>query len=304
MAGRTVTGGYRYGFNAMEREDDLYAPGSAYDFGARMYDGRLGRWWSVDKATTKYPSVSPYVFTICNPILFVDYDGNDFGVYVNHETKTIIIRAVYIAIDKDVSDATSAAKHWTDTNGRFEYQFEDENGDQVVYNIQIELEVVPASSIMLLEDKINDYSQSNVRDLAVANDEESLLNTYMVSDEGMQIKDHGKAEPNDRKGGVSDITVKKGRQRQRKTGSHEMGHTLGLGHWSLGLMKDGEHRTDAETRISTGMISAILQIVGIGTGSSSSRDVEVEPLKSPVNHKREDHGDAPANFESGKVIGN
>jgi RHS repeat-associated protein len=75
MEGRTVTNNYRYGFNAMEREDDLYAPGSAYDFGARMYDGRLGRWWSVDIMQKLHAGWTTYKFGLDNPILFVDPNG-------------------------------------------------------------------------------------------------------------------------------------------------------------------------------------------------------------------------------------
>jgi RHS repeat-associated protein len=75
MAGRTVTEGYRYGFNAMEREDDLYAPGSAYDFGARMYDGRLGRWWSVDPFYGEYSAFSTYAFAMNSVLQYIDPTG-------------------------------------------------------------------------------------------------------------------------------------------------------------------------------------------------------------------------------------
>src|SRR5258705_175566 len=31
-----------------------------------------------------------------NPVIFVDYDGNDYGVSVNHDSKTILIQAHFI----------------------------------------------------------------------------------------------------------------------------------------------------------------------------------------------------------------
>src|SRR5690606_24073676 len=65
----------------------------AYDFGARMYDARLGRWLSVDPLAAKYPNLSPYNFVGNSPILYVDYDGRDYGVYINHKTQTIVIKA-------------------------------------------------------------------------------------------------------------------------------------------------------------------------------------------------------------------
>lgn len=47
----------------------------AYDFGARMYDARLGRWLSLDPLQAKYPNLSPYNFVANSPIMFVDPDG-------------------------------------------------------------------------------------------------------------------------------------------------------------------------------------------------------------------------------------
>ncbi len=39
-------GKYRYGFNGKEKDKDI-APDN-YEFGARIYDARLGRWMAVD----------------------------------------------------------------------------------------------------------------------------------------------------------------------------------------------------------------------------------------------------------------
>ncbi len=47
----------------------------AYDFGARMYDARLGRFLSVDPKTSSMPAWSPYSHCFNNPIRFVDKDG-------------------------------------------------------------------------------------------------------------------------------------------------------------------------------------------------------------------------------------
>lgn len=47
----------------------------AYDFGARMYDARLGRFLSIDPKTSSMPAWSPYSHCFNNPIMFVDEDG-------------------------------------------------------------------------------------------------------------------------------------------------------------------------------------------------------------------------------------
>ena len=68
---------YRYGFNGKEKDDEFKGEGNSYDFGARILDPRVGRWFATDKFEGKYPSFSPYVAFIDNPIFFVDPDGND-----------------------------------------------------------------------------------------------------------------------------------------------------------------------------------------------------------------------------------
>ena len=68
---------YRYGFNGMERDDEVKGAGNSYDFGARMYDSRLGRWLSIDRQHSKYPWCSPYVFVANKPIVFVDPNGEE-----------------------------------------------------------------------------------------------------------------------------------------------------------------------------------------------------------------------------------
>ena len=77
---------YRYGFNGKEHEDDL--TGGDYDFGARIYDPRLGRWLAIDILFKTYPDLAPYAFVGNCPISFVDSDGRKIeGVTYNKKTK-------------------------------------------------------------------------------------------------------------------------------------------------------------------------------------------------------------------------
>jgi RHS repeat-associated protein len=49
MPGRTFNSSeYRYGFNGMEKDDEIKGEGNSLDFGARIYDPRLGRWLSEE----------------------------------------------------------------------------------------------------------------------------------------------------------------------------------------------------------------------------------------------------------------
>ena len=66
---------YRYGFNDMEKDDEVKnVAGSSYDFGARMYDSRLGRFLSIDPLFKIYPEISPFAFCANNPIMYKEVE--------------------------------------------------------------------------------------------------------------------------------------------------------------------------------------------------------------------------------------
>ena len=77
------TGVYRFGFNGMEKDNELNGTSNSYDFGARIYDGRLGRWLSVDPRMSKYPSCSPYVFALNSPLTHIDPEGDTVRIYLS-----------------------------------------------------------------------------------------------------------------------------------------------------------------------------------------------------------------------------
>jgi RHS repeat-associated protein len=68
---------YRFGFNGKEQDGEEWtgSAGNQLDFGNRIYDSRLGRWFGRDKLAVKYAAISPYVFAANNPVLFIDPDG-------------------------------------------------------------------------------------------------------------------------------------------------------------------------------------------------------------------------------------
>ena len=78
----------------------------AYDFGARMYDARIGRWMSTDPLEAKFPQWTPYSAFANNPILFVDKKGEEpyLDFVANIET---IIRNMKAANVDDIIDAAN-----------------------------------------------------------------------------------------------------------------------------------------------------------------------------------------------------
>jgi RHS repeat-associated protein len=109
---------YRYGFNGKEKSDEIAS--DDYDFGARIYDGRLGRWLSLDPLAAKYPSSSPYNFCLNNPTRFIDPDGNSPNdiVYFNREgveTKRVASNTrfeTYVEQKSNLPDWLQSALHF------------------------------------------------------------------------------------------------------------------------------------------------------------------------------------------------
>jgi RHS repeat-associated protein len=76
LDGRTMEGeGYRYGFNGMEKDDEVKGKGNSYDFGSRMYDSRVGKWLTIDPFARKLPTQSPFNFCLNDPLFYTDPDG-------------------------------------------------------------------------------------------------------------------------------------------------------------------------------------------------------------------------------------
>ena len=69
----------RYKFTGKERDSET---GLDY-FGARYYSSDLAIWLSVDPLASKYPSTSPYMYVLGNPIKFIDPNGMNHDVYIN-----------------------------------------------------------------------------------------------------------------------------------------------------------------------------------------------------------------------------
>ncbi len=91
--------GYRYGFNGMEKDDEIKGSGNSLDFGARIYDPRLGRWMSLDPLAPKYPGMTPYNFVANNPVKFVDLDGRDIYSIDEKGNKTKITVENYKSVE-------------------------------------------------------------------------------------------------------------------------------------------------------------------------------------------------------------
>ena len=102
----TCTGAYRYGFQGMEKVDEINGvSGSHYTAKFWEYDARLGRRWNVDPVV-KYDQ-SGYSAFANNPIWFIDPSGADtVEVFketgkLNSHIETDKGKDVFFMVDKD-----------------------------------------------------------------------------------------------------------------------------------------------------------------------------------------------------------
>jgi RHS repeat-associated protein len=102
--GRTFSAvsGYRYGFNGKEKSPEISS--DDYDFGARIYDGRIGRWLSVDPLLQKYPMHSPYDAMGNNPICNIDPDGKYFVGADGKKVSVSVDKKGMLVLGKNATD--------------------------------------------------------------------------------------------------------------------------------------------------------------------------------------------------------
>ena len=94
--------GYGFGFNGKLKDDEIMGSANSYDFGARIYDVRLGRWSSLDPLSKTYNDLSGYSFGKNNPIIYIDPDGRKIE-FANKDAKKL-----YKSIKKTADDETKA----------------------------------------------------------------------------------------------------------------------------------------------------------------------------------------------------
>jgi RHS repeat-associated protein len=214
--------GHRFQYNGKEKEETFGLEWA--DYGARMYDAQLGRWHAVDPLADKYNFITPYHYTANNPVLFVDYDGRDYGI--DWDNNTITIKAHFYTEDKDsYHEALSSAELWNNLSGAFSLKSgKVKNAESFTVNFEL--------TASLVEDAYD----------ALSKDESGEANTFMLTNDVSLLGQSEEKTNNGRTSNRHNVFVKEERV-GTQTGAHEIGHAPGIEHNDKGdsrsLMRTG-----------------------------------------------------------------
>jgi RHS repeat-associated protein len=220
MPGRIFQGQYRYGFNRMEKDDEVKGEGNSLDFGARIYDCRLGRWLSTDPLQSKYPDLSSYHFSGNSPIRLSDYNGMDFGIDGDLTNKSITVTTTYYVAAENITRTNDAAQLWNKVSGEYYYRTGDKKHGYEYYAINFALTAKEGGYADRATNK-----GTNV--LEVVNDNDSHFGDLNPQRGALTIN-------------KSRILVRNSRKNETLPTAHELGHALigGVGHTTGTLMND------------------------------------------------------------------
>jgi RHS repeat-associated protein len=104
---------YRYGFNGMEKDDEVKGKGNSINYKARIQDTRLGRFFAVDPLTSQFAYYSPYQFAGNIPTMAIDLDGKE--EYIVHKmwnkTKTGYYLKVIVTYNREIKRRSKYGHH-------------------------------------------------------------------------------------------------------------------------------------------------------------------------------------------------
>lgn len=227
-----------------------------------MYAPDIARWNGLDISSENYYESSPYHYAGNNPVKFVDFDGNDYGVIVKRGSNggmgTITIKARFlVSRDSEANLNRNGRDQWNAQSGKNVFVAGGlkalRQGKASVYNVEVDV------STQVSGGADGQGRQESDRDALVKADQTGTLNSFDVESTGYR-------KANQRGGTFSDqVDVKPGEG--GGTTEHEVSHAMGVGHTDEG----GNLSPTGDGNVNSSYVAESLKGVGIG-GDTSARN--------------------------------
>ncbi len=104
----SLAGGYRYGYNGKEQDNNGELGLTSYDYGFRIYNPGIGRFFSEDPLTKIYPELTPYQYASNTPVQAIDLDGLE---------AVRILRVNSLDLNPKLDRAKLKPSEWYEVNG-------------------------------------------------------------------------------------------------------------------------------------------------------------------------------------------
>ena len=152
---------YRYGFNGMERDDEVKGGGNSINYKHRMHDPRLGRFFCVDPVHMKFPFISPYNFAENRVIEGVDLHGLQLFVKMNDEGEvtTLLHMENSLVVERMLVVNMDKWNQYAETNGIASFdevftQFHD--GNRAAYDALVKYSETYESTIQRQRERLQE----------------------------------------------------------------------------------------------------------------------------------------------------
>ncbi len=227
---RTTGYSERFTFTGKERDEELRSirehdkneknnseqTGYSY-YGARFLDSDLGvMWLSVDPLSDKYPSTSPYMYCLGNPIKLVDPNGEDVEIVRDDKNKKISVNAnFYYNRDMLGSDPTAIISGFSEALGSWENDIKTSFNESGLGDYTFDM------NLTLIETTNNpeEMAMNDPKGNSILHDENRGY--------GASVKDSKKLKAN-MNNALLDKKVFFGTGEIQGTAKHEIGHFFGL----------------------------------------------------------------------------